>query len=172
MELFVILFYLEQVRFFVCVRGSVIFMGQRELRHDRLTSIDKCQAKGGPLNCRYHSGVLLDEVDALTGSKNTNMLVTAVRGNVFDDSDESFLVKMAQDKVEDTVTRLLDVYTIDNNKSKHFYYTDDNGKQHDYTDDDIIGIRHSLYHMQDFTRKVGIVFVRVKSCIFAAWHRD
>lgn len=35
-------------------------MSQRTLINERKASIDKCQAKGGPLNCRYHSGAITD----------------------------------------------------------------------------------------------------------------
>lgn len=35
-------------------------MNQRTLINERKASIDKCQAKGGPLNCRYHSGAITD----------------------------------------------------------------------------------------------------------------
>lgn len=75
---------------------------QRELKADRMVSIDKCQAKGGPLNCRYHSGIINDCMTAIINKTAFTSM-----------SEHENLTK----ELENNILRLLQIYKPDTKKN-------------------------------------------------------
>lgn len=120
--------------------------------NDKKCPIEKCRAKGGPLNCRYHSGVVNDCMKGIiklgvdernVGSRDIN-----------DTSEYAQQVSV----LDDTVDKLLRIYTYNDcyersKRDKHAAegaFTSITGKK--LTDEDISDIRVSLYHIKDAIR--------------------
>lgn len=110
-----------------------IMTTQRELKTDRMASIKNCKAKGGPLNCRYHSGVISDCMKDVRGT--TNALINEKK------EIDAATQQKNKEVLENNVQQLLDIYKT--NSDETFELQDGTV----LSQEEIINIRNSLEHI-------------------------